>query len=71
MNIFIFENDIVNSIFFLCFLCRFAEQKAQMNKQEKELQGTMAKYAQELKYGETEIEVENHLLKRNLGEICL
>ncbi|EFX84298.1 hypothetical protein DAPPUDRAFT_314991 [Daphnia pulex] len=35
---------------------KFAEQKAQMDKQEKELQSTMAKHAQELKDGETEIQ---------------
>ncbi|XP_046656188.1 kinetochore protein NDC80 homolog isoform X1 [Daphnia pulicaria] len=35
---------------------KFAEQKAQMNNQEKELQSTMAKHAQELKYGEIEFQ---------------
>lgn len=35
---------------------RFAEQKVQMNKQEKDLQATMAKYAQELREAEAECE---------------
>jgi hypothetical protein len=39
------------------FVYRFAEQKAQMNKQEKELQSTMVKQAQELKNGEIEFQV--------------
>ena len=41
------------------FVCRFAKQKAQIYKQEKELQVTMGKLLEELKIGEIEIVVEN------------
>nr|CAH0111349.1 unnamed protein product [Daphnia galeata] len=37
------------------FVCRFAKQKAQIYKQEKELQVTMGKLLEELKIGEIEI----------------
>lgn len=41
-------------------MCRFAEQKLLMSKQEKDIEATMTKYAQELKDGEADFLV-SHL----------